>query len=34
MLKVDIIISKNDIYKDDKVADYFDDSNVLRLVFK
>lgn len=34
MLKVDIIISKNDIYKNDKVADYFDDSNVLRLVFK
>lgn len=34
MLKVDIIISKNDIYKDDKVADYFDDSNILRLVFK
>lgn len=34
MLKIDIIISKNDIYKDDKVADYFDDSNVLRLVFK
>lgn len=34
MLKVDIIISKNDIYKDDKVADYYDDSNVLRLVFK
>lgn len=34
MLKVDIIISKNEIYKDDKVADYFDDSNVLRLVFK
>ena len=34
MLKVDIIISKNDIYKDDKVADYFDDSNVIRLVFK
>lgn len=34
MLKVDIIISKNDIYKDDKIADYFDDSNVLRLVFK
>lgn len=34
MLKIDIIISKNDIYKDDKVADYFDDSNILRLVFK
>lgn len=34
MLKVDIIISKNDIYKNDKVADYFDDSNILRLVFK
>ena len=34
MLKIDIIISKKELYKNDKVADYYEDSNVLRLTFK
>ena len=34
MLKIDIIISKNELYKNDKVADYYENSNVLRLTFK
>lgn len=33
MYKVDVIISKNDIYPKEKLADLFDD-NVLRLSFK
>lgn len=34
MLKIDIVISKNNIYKHNTLAYYYKNSNILRLVFK